>query len=65
MNIRLFTIIIKQFRESKVRLIIEKSIFTFFTVAQRSVKIGVRTHAGRESAIHVTAVLRTLEINPI
>ena len=37
----------------------------FFTVSQRSVNTGVRTDAGRESAIHFTAELRTIEINPI
>ena len=65
MNIKLLTNIIEQSRDSKFRLIFEKSIFTFFTVSQRSVNTRVRTHAGRVLAIHFTAVLWMLEINPI
>ena len=60
MNIKLFTNIIKQFRDSKFRLIFEKSIFTFFN---GFTKVG--HNAGRVSAIHFTDVLQTLEINSI
>ena len=57
MNTYLFTHIIKQFRDRKFRIIFGKSIFTFFTVSQRSVNTEDRTHAGRVSAIHFTAML--------
>ena len=64
MNKKLFTNIIKQFRDSKFRLLFEISFFSFFTVPQSSVNTVVRTLADRLSAIHFAAVLRTLEITP-
>ena len=63
MKIKLFTNIIKQFRDSKFRLIFEKSIFTFLYGFTKVGQYRAPTHAGRILAIHVTAVLQTLEIN--